>query len=117
MKHDDTLEHLHRQAHRLLERGDSAHVRGLGSLVDAARAELERLGHYTEAELEQAALALRRELQGRVEAYGSQWEELRRWAEFDLEQIEQRLLERLLAIADPTRVDLARLTAADDAED
>lgn len=102
------LQRMREQAHALLKKADQKEIHSLNRLVDATRDELARLGHYSEAELEQAALALRKELWEKTAHWAEEWQEIRQWAEFDLELVEDRILEKLLAIADPTRVELAQ---------
>ncbi len=110
-REETLLQRLREQAHALLQKAGSERVPGLERLVSDARAQLQHLGEYTEAELEQAAAVLRAELRQRAAHWSEEWAEIRQWAEFDLEQVEARVLEKLLAIADPTRVELARLSA------
>ncbi len=111
------LQRMREQAHALLKKADQKEIHSLNRLVDAARDELTRLEQYSEAELEQAALELRKELRDKTAHWAEEWQEIRQWAEFDLELVEDRILEKLLAIADPTRVELAQwLRPEDDAE-
>ncbi len=102
------LQRMREQAHALLRKADQREIQNLNRLVDATRDELARLEQYSEAELEQAALALRKELREKTAHWAEEWQEIRQWAEFDLELVEARVLEKLLAIADPTRVELAQ---------
>jgi predicted nucleic acid-binding Zn-ribbon protein len=68
-------------------------------LGELTREEAEKLGTYLQRDVEDAANYLA----------GPQGEELADWLRFDVEQVEERILEAFMSVADQTKIDLLRL--------
>ena len=68
-------------------------------LGELTREEAEKIGDYLKRDIEDAADYLT----------GPEGEELRDWLRFDLHQVEEKVLESFLSVADQTKLDLMRL--------
>ncbi len=82
----------------------------LNKALEAAEERLEELGELTREEIDRVSQYLRRDIEDAASYFASsEAQELKEWLRFDLELIEERALEALLSIADPTVVDRLKL--------
>ena len=66
---------------------------------EVTREEAEKIGTYLQRDIEDAANYLA----------GPEGDELADWLRFDIEQVEERMLEAFLSVADQTKIDMMRL--------
>ena len=79
--------------------------------LEAAREKVSELGELSVEEVEKVGNYLRRDLYDAATYLNEDRGELRDWLRFDVEQVEERILESLSHLVDPTKVDLAEFAA------
>lgn len=110
-KQNDKLVHAYEQ---MLERS-RAFLREAGNeiapkldvAINTAKEKATELGELTREEAENIAEYLKRDLHDAAEFLTDESNELRQWLRFDIELVEDRIIDALMQLADPTRVDLA----------
>jgi Zn finger protein HypA/HybF involved in hydrogenase expression len=111
-EHSHLSEAYQRMLERLrqgLERAEQRTREAAEHALQEARETAVELGELSREEAERISTYLRRDLADLGEHLEQTGAELRDWLHIDLELIEARVLDLLGAVADPTRVDLARL--------
>jgi len=105
----DAYERMLERVDQALETAEKSAIPSLRKALDNAkekavelneltREEAEKLGHYVERDMKEAARYL-----------ADTGDEIREWWRFDLKQIERQLLDMFASVADKTRVELERL--------
>jgi len=101
--------------HRMMERVEAtirdAEEKTLPTLEDnlaAAKEKAVELGELTREEADRIATYLKRDMEDAAHYLAETGKELAPWLKFDIEQIESRLFEMMLTVADKTRLELDR---------
>ena len=96
---------------RLVETAESA-VPRLRELLEQAREKAVELGELTREEANRVSQYLERDVQDAASYLNETGADFREWIRFDAEQVEQRLLDAFMSVADRTRLELDELSAA-----
>ncbi len=112
---NNTRDRLVEAYHRMMERVETAiqeaEEKALPTLEEnlaAAKEKAVELGELTREEADRIAQYLKRDMEDAAHYLTDSGNELGNWLKFDLEQIENRLFEMMLTVADKTRLELER---------
>lgn len=100
-------EQMLNHARELLADAKQGLTPGLEKILEASKEKASELGELSVEELDKISNYLRRDLYDIANFLAEDRGELRDWLRFDIEQVEERILESLSLLADPTKVDLA----------
>ena len=106
-KLEQAYEKMVERVHNLWDSGESQH--SLKQAILHARDKAEELQEITREDANKIADYVSRDLHEMGSYLHDTGEELRDWFRFDVELIEDRMLEKLISVADKTRLELAAL--------
>jgi rubrerythrin len=97
------------RVHETVERAES-HVPALKQNLDQAREKAVELGELTREEGEKVASYVERDIHDAAVYISETGQQLKEWWDFDLKQVEARVLEMFIGVADQTRLQLREMT-------
>jgi len=103
--YEEMLEHVH---DAMEETRDSA-LPGLREYLSDVREKMVEIGELTREEADQIAAYLERDIKDAAGYLSETGEQLSQWWRFDVRQVEDRLLEMFINVADQTKLELERL--------
>ncbi len=103
--YEDMLEHVH---DAMLHTKESA-LPGLQEYLSEAREKMVELGELTKEEAETISEYIKRDIKDAASYLSETGEQLSEWWRFDVRQVEERLLEMFINVADQTKLELEKL--------
>jgi Zn finger protein HypA/HybF involved in hydrogenase expression/ElaB/YqjD/DUF883 family membrane-anchored ribosome-binding protein len=103
--YENMLEHVH---DAMIETKENA-LPGLQEYLSEVREKMVEIGELTREEAEQIAGYIERDIKDAATYLSETEEQLSQWWRFDVQQVEDRLLEMFINVADQTKLELAEL--------
>jgi Zn finger protein HypA/HybF involved in hydrogenase expression len=103
--YEEMLEHLHDAMEVTKENA----LPGLREYLSDVREKMVEIGELTREEAEQIAAYLERDIKDAATYLRETGEQLSQWWRFDVQQVENRMLEMFINVADQTKLELERL--------
>jgi Zn finger protein HypA/HybF involved in hydrogenase expression len=103
--YEDMLEHVNDAMEETKENA----LPGLREYLSDVREKMVEIGELTREEAEQIATYLERDIKDAATYLHETGEQLSQWWHFDVQQVENRLLEMFINVADQTKLELERL--------
>ena len=105
----DAYEEMLEQVHDTMEETKENALPGLREYLSEVREKMVEIGELTREEAEQLATYLERDIKDAATYLYETGQQLSQWWRFDVQQVEQRLLEMFINVADQTKLELERL--------
>jgi Zn finger protein HypA/HybF involved in hydrogenase expression len=103
--YEEMLEHVHDAMEETKENA----LPGLREYLSDVREKMVEIGELTREEAEQLATYIERDIKDAATYLSETGEQLSQWWRFDVQQVENRLLEMFINVADQTKLELERL--------
>ena len=108
-KHLRSYEQMLNRARDLLADAKQELTPRLEHILELAKDKASELGELSVEEMDKVSNYLRRDVYDAANFIAEDRGELKDWLRFDIEQVEERILDSLSLLVDPTKVDLADL--------
>jgi hypothetical protein len=99
------------RVNHLLDTAEQQAIPSFQHNIEKAKQQAVELKEVTKEEAEKIADYLKRDMHDAAEYIEETGKEFSSWASFDLKQVEDRVLEMFIKVADKTRIELAQLAA------
>jgi hypothetical protein len=105
----DAYENMLAHVHHAMEHTKESTLPGLREYLSDVREKMVELGELSREEAEEIAAYIERDIKDAASYLAETGEELSQWWRFDIQQVEDRLLEMFISVADQTKLELERL--------
>lgn len=105
----EAYEKMLERVHEAIEQTRESALPGLREYLDDAREKMVELGELTREEAEKISGYIERDMKDAAHYLAETGEQVSAWWRFDVQQVEERMREMFIGVADQTKLELSRL--------